>query len=272
MTTIPLTTQAPTALTKRSVADLLAPLDEMVRRTAASADQRTGLFADDGRTCVLPRYRFTGPSGGIEHLRVGIFAGIHGDEPESIQGLIQFARLLEQKPELAKGYTLYLYPVCNPTGYEDGTRESGRGVDLNREFWKNSFELEVQFLESELLSKGFHGLIALHGDSEAQGIYGYASGQMLNQNLLEPALTAAEKIIPRDLSPVIDGFPARNGILRKGFEGILRAPSRLRPRPFEIIFEAPQAASHYAQVSVFAVALRAILVEYQKFLSYAANI
>jgi hypothetical protein len=244
----------------------------MVLRTTTSADHATGFFEDDGQTCAVPRYRFTGPSGGIEHLRVGIFAGIHGDEPESIQGLIQFARLLEQKPELAKGYTLFLYPVCNPTGYEDGTRESGRGVDLNREFWKNSFEPEVQFLESELLSNGFNGLISLHGDRDSQGIYGYASGSMLNQNLLEPALTAAEKIIPRDLSPVIDGFPARNGILRKGFDGILRAPGKLRPRPFEIIFEAPQAAPHYAQVSVFAVALRAILVEYQKFLSYAAHI
>ena len=254
------------------MADLLVPLDEMVHRSSAEADKKMGLFEEDGQTCAVPRYRFTGPTGGLEHLKVGIFAGIHGDEPESIQGLIQFARLLEQRPDLAKGYTLYLYPVCNPTGYEDGTRESRRGVELNREFWKNSFEPEVQFLETELLTNGFNGLIALHGDRDSQGVYGYASGSILNQNLLEPALIAAEKIIPRDLSPVIDGFPARNGILRKGFDGILRAPSRLRPRPFEIIFEAPQAASHYAQVSVFAVALRAILVEYQKFLSYAAHI
>jgi hypothetical protein len=40
-------------------------------------------------------------------------------------------------PEIAKGYALYIYPVCNPTGFEDNTRHARSGKDLNREFWRN---------------------------------------------------------------------------------------------------------------------------------------
>ena len=64
--------------------------------------------------------------------------------------IVQFIKLLEAKPELAAGYYLSLYPVCNPTGFEDGTRFSRSGKDLNREFWKNSDQPEVRLLQAEL--------------------------------------------------------------------------------------------------------------------------
>ena len=65
---------------------------------------------------------------------------LSGDEPEGALALGSFLHQLEQKPELAQGYALFIYPVCNPTGFEDNTRHARSGKDLNREFWRDSAE------------------------------------------------------------------------------------------------------------------------------------
>ena len=72
--------------------------------------------------------------------------------PAGILGLIQLIRALDAHPPVGREYQLWLYPVCNPSGYADGTRQSRSGRDLNCEFWKNSAEPEVQLLEKKLLA------------------------------------------------------------------------------------------------------------------------
>ena len=177
------------------------------------------------------------PKGGDAPIRLGIFAAIHGDEPEGAYALLQFVELLESKPELAAGYCLSLYPLCNPTGFEDKTRHSRAGKDLNREFWKGSAEPEVGLLQAELVSRSFHGIIALHTDDTCDGFYGIVGGATLTKHLIEPALQAAEALLPRDERLVIDGLAARGGIVHETPAGVLSAPPNVRPRPFEIILE-----------------------------------
>ena len=200
------------------------------------------------------------------------FAGIHGDEPEGVHALIQFLSLLERKPELATGYCLFVYPVCNPTGFEDRTRHARSGKDLNREFWNGSAEPEVKLLESELVAHSFHGIISLHTDDTSQGFYGFAHGATLTKNLIEPALQAAEQFLPRNGNETIDGFRARNGIIRDSYPGVLSAPPKVRPRPFEIILETPQAPPNYLKEAALVAALRMILTRYREFMAYAPNL
>lgn len=185
---------------------------------------------------------------------------------------MQFARLLERCPEMARGYCLFLYPVCNPTGYEDNTRTSRRGRDLNREFWNHSGETEIDLLQSELCCHAFDGIVSLHSDDTSDGAYGFVSGATLTKHLLEPALAAANEFLPRNDNPVIDGFKADHGVIRQGYQGVLSAPPKMRPRPFEIVLETPQAAPQYAQVQALTVALTTILSEYRKLISYAAHL
>ena len=71
---------------------------------------------------------------------------------------------------------------------------------------------------------------------------------------------------------MIDGFAARNGIIRAGYEGILSAPPKIRPRPFEIILETPATPPAYLKQLSLVAALQTILVEYQKFIAYAPNL
>src|ERR1039458_6622821 len=230
---------------RRSIADLLAPLEQIAAHSPNLVVNHDAQFEVGGETYELPRYLFVGPKGGDTPIRVGIFAGIHGDEPEGAHAIVQFIKLLEAKPELATGYYLSFYPVCNPTGFEDGTRFSRSGRDLNREFWKNSTEPEVRLLQAELVSRSFQGIISLHTDDTSDGFYGFAHGATLTKHLIEPALQAAEKLLARNEGQIIDGFRARNGVITVKYDGILSAPPKIRPRPFEIILETPVAPPEY---------------------------
>jgi hypothetical protein len=268
---IKLTSPAPRR-TRRSLAELLAPLEQIAAQSPNLVANHEARFEAHGTSYELPRYLFVGPRGGDTPLRIGIFAGVHGDEPEGVHALVRFIQLLEARPELATGYYLSFYPVCNPSGFEDGTRLSRAGRDLNREFWKGSAEPEVRLLEAELQSRSFQGLISLHTDDTSDGFYGYARGAMLTKYLIEPALLAAEKYLPRNQHAVIDGFSACRGIIRRSYDGILTAPPRVRPRPFEIILETPAAPPVFLKELAFVAALQTILVEYNKFIAYAQNL
>ena len=257
---------------RRSIADLLAPLDSIAAHSPNLVANHEACFEAGGETYTLPRYLFVGPAGGDTPIRIGIFAGIHGDEPEGVLAVIQFLKLLEAKPELAAGYYLSFYPVCNPAGFEDGTRHSRSGKDLNREFWGNSNEPEVRLLQAELVSRSFNGIISLHTDDTSNGFYGIVRGATLTKHLIEPALRAAEKFLPRDKRSIIDGFQARDGVIRDAYEGVLSAPPKVRPRPFEIILETPQSPPTFLKECAFVIALKTILDEYRKFIAYAPNL
>jgi hypothetical protein len=220
----------------------------------------------------LPKHVFAGPQGGGEPIKLGIFAGIHGDEPEGVGALRDFLEMLEREPSLAQGFVLHVYPECNPTGLAGNTRHARSGKDLNREFWRGSTEPEVRWLETELRENRFEGIISLHTDDTSHGFYGYAHGATLSENLIEPALAAAESYIPRNRLASIDGFEARNGVIRDSFEGILRGPPDVSPRPFEIILETPQAAPEQLKRRAFTAALRTILEKYRELMAFAPNL
>jgi murein peptide amidase A len=257
---------------KRSVPRLLAPLDELARRSDHFLSKSIGQFESGGHRYSLPRYVYFGPRGGGDTIRIGIFATIHGDEPEGALALTSFVEALERNPDLAKGYGLFLYPVCNPTGFEDNTRASRSGKDLNREFWQNSTEPEVQYLETEIWTHAFHGIISLHCDDTSFGLYGFVNGAVLSEHLLEPALRAGGQILPRNRARQIDGFPARRGIIYESYRGVLRSVPGLDGPPFELTLETPQKMPLHLQVEAFGAALQTILIEYRYLLAVAQNI
>jgi len=230
-----------------------------------------GSFEVGGEKYSLPRFTFRGPNSS-DPIRIGLFAAIHGDEPGGALAAAKFLLELAGQPELAENFHLQVYPICNPTGFEDNTRHSRRGLDLNREFWRSSPEAEVQLLEHELRTRHFNGIIQVHADDTSDGIYGFVRGHTLTENLLRPALCEAGKILPRNINATIDGFAARDGIIYDHYDGVLAAPAQMEPVPFEIILETPHRADLDLQVQALLVALRTILGEYRRLISFAANI
>lgn len=220
----------------------------------------------------LPRFVFQGPPGGGSFIRLGLFAAIHGDEPEGATALRDFLIQLDDEPALAQGYELYAYPVCNPSGLEDKTRHSRAGLDLNREFWHGSTQPEVYFLERELGVHQFAGLVALHSDDTSEGAYAFVRGATLTEALAKPALAAASRFLPLAEAEIIDGFPARAGLISECYDGVLSNPAELKPLPFEIIFETPQTLPATRQAAAGTAALRAIIHAYREFIAYGQDL
>ncbi len=257
---------------RRALAPLLAEVPPRCSRSGNLYSSRLGPFTRCGEVYEIPKFVFVGPVGGDSWLRIGLFAGIHGDEEAGSIALARLLAELHESPELARGLELHVYPVCNPTGYEDGTRSPRGGDDLNREFWTDSTQPEVRLLEKELKVLRFDGIVALHADDTSEGVYGYVGGDVLTRHLLEPALDAAEDFLPRNRTMQIDGWKAENGIIEKGFSGILSAPASQQPKPFEIVFETPALAEVNRQVDAHRTALLAIFNAIDSLRAHAANI
>jgi len=257
---------------RRSIAAVIAPLQEFAQSSPQCLTNNLGSFRCGNDSYSLARFIFDGPPSGGDPIRLGIFAGIHGDEPAGTLALVRFLRDLAKNPERAAGYRIYAYPICNPTGFEDNTRHSRQGKDLNREFWRASDEPEVYLLEQELWTHGFHGIVSLHSDDTSEGLYGFVNGPDLSKDLLEPALWAAEKFLHRNTRVVIDGFRARRGLIDGGYSGILSAPSEVSPVPFQLTFETPAHAPLHLQVEANVAALHCIMAEYRTVMSIASNI
>ncbi|HWA26151.1 MAG TPA: succinylglutamate desuccinylase/aspartoacylase family protein [Lacunisphaera sp.] len=231
-----------------------------------------GSFEWEQKRYTIPRFVFLGPPTNVPPLRLGIFALLHGDEPAGALGLERFLNGLVNEPALAAGYELAIYPLCNPTGYEDGTRHNRAGADLNREFWRSSAQPEVKILEEELRGESFDGIIALHADDTSDGLYGYTQGRVLTENLLAPALRASSHVIPVNPGALIDGFAGREGLIQECYPGILAPPPEKRPQPFEVIFETAARAPMTQQVEAIGCALRSVLAEYRRFIAQGANL
>ena len=264
-------TAAP-ATPRRSLIDLLAPLEALTRTSASLVRNPGAAFDLGGENCELPRYLFVGPHGGAATLRVGLFAALHGDEPEGAHAIVRFLSLLEASPEPALGYSLFVYPVCNPTGFEDRTRETRDGRDWEAELSAAEPGPEVRWLRSELAARSFHGLITLRTDAQATGFHAVAGGATLAKHLLRPVLDEVENLLPIDERALIDGFHARAGRVPDAGRSGFGAAKPGRPRPFEITLHMPRALPTYVQEMAFVLALRSILQEYRKLIAYAQDI
>ncbi len=251
---------------------VLSPLAEFGADRGILKSSVVGEFLCNGRRYEIPRLQISGPKAGHDQIRLGLFAGIHGDEPAGCAALVEFAAALAADPKRAAGYELILFPVINPTGYERGTRENHAGLDLNRQFWCESTAAEIHLLEEELRVQRFDGIITLHADDTCEGLYGYAHGRTLEEALLRPALESASRFLPLDGRAMIDGFVAREGLIHECFEHVLSAPPEQRPRPFDLIFETPAHAPFGLQVSAAVAALDTIISTYPGFIAYAQDI
>lgn len=257
----------------RDLAALLDPLLALDGLGASSLRVRhIAEFEHKGTTYTLPKIVFTGPPAAHDPIRLAIFGGLHGDEPASVLAPLAFLERLAADPARATGYELSVFPLVNPVGYARDTRENAAGLDLNRQFWRHSDQPEILVLERELSTRPFDGIITLHADDTAEGIYGYTRGHVLNEALLEPALRSASYILPRDPRPKIDGWLARDAKIEACFEGVLSAPPGQRPRPFDLIFETPALAPIDRQIDAAVTVLDTLLDEYRQFIAYAANL
>jgi protein MpaA len=105
-----------------------------------------------------------------------VVAGVHGDEPASVEAALDLVGWLRAAPP--RGRAVWVVPVLNPDGLLRGTKDSARGVDLNRNFPAASFttrhepgyfpgaaplsEPETAAFAGLVAARPWEGVVALH--------------------------------------------------------------------------------------------------------------
>ncbi len=151
---------------------LAASYDEIVARVVAASDAPqlrltrhsvTELGLDLLRVDVVPQT----PS--IAH--VGLFGGVHGDEPVGVISVLEFLEGQGWTSHPAIGFSIF--PCLNPTGFTLGTRENADGIDVNRQYDRDEVP-EVRTLRAMVKHDAFDAFIDAHDDPEEDGFYVYA--------------------------------------------------------------------------------------------------
>jgi murein peptide amidase A len=152
--------------------------------------------------------------------RIYISTGIHGDEPA---GPLAALRLLRENRWPVNAH-IVLLPCLNPTGFARNQRASGQGIDLNRDYLHleaGETRAHITWLEKQ---PGFDLCLCLHEDWESHGFYLYELNLDNRPSLAEPMVVAVGKVCPVDPSEIIEGRPAKQGIIRPS------ADPRTRPQ------------------------------------------
>ena len=262
----------PPVETQRSFRDPVHSLDEIALRSVNLVGKPLPEYECDGRSFYIPRYLFIGPKGGAEPIRVGLFAGTHGDDPEGTTALREFIERLELTPTMATGYCLFLYPLLNPSGYEAGTRETAAGIHIPSQIWKNTGSPEVLHLQSELWMHGFDGIISLKTDCAGSELGIAVGGPIFARHLLGEALQAAQDLLPQVVDSRPEALPKFRAQQLKEPNDLIRAAPGLKPRPFEIVITIPRKAPIFLQKAAVSLVLQTVLSEYRNFIAYGANI
>lgn len=144
--------------------------------------------------------------------RIYISTGIHGDEPAGPLA----ARQLIQENNWPNRFDLWLSPCLNPTGFVLNRRENADGVDLNRQY-RNPIVAEITaHVEWLKRQPEFDLCLCLHEDWESHGFYIYELNPDGQPSLAEPIVEAVSRVCPVDPSEIIEGRPAKGGIIRPG--------------------------------------------------------
>lgn len=150
--------------------------------------------------------------------RLYVSSGIHGDEPASPLA----ALALLQQNAWPDNLALYLCPCLNPDGFDLNTRENPAGMDLNRQYRNpRAFETvaHIRWLKQQ---PKFDLALCLHEDWESNGFYVYELNPHGLPSLAPQIVAAAETVCPIDRSDVIEGWPAKDGVIRPGVDPTAR--------------------------------------------------
>jgi hypothetical protein len=260
-----ITPHSATALADESTSnsDLLQPLAELAEKSNYLIAGTAGEFVVEDAQYSIPRFIFMGDKGGGDTIRLGIFAGLRGDEPEGVESLVKFLLDLERRPSLAKNYHIYVYPIANPSAFAAKTQNNASGHSLVSQFWQGSSQPEVYYLERELGVVQFHGIISLRGQSESRRFHAQMPRPTLIASLAEPAEQTANRWFPENSG----SFPRK-----EPSSAFFTTTDELKVTPFEIIFQYPRVTSRYNQISSINAALISVLESYRGISSFGQNI
>ncbi len=149
-------------------------------------------------------------NGGGEIEGLYLSAGVHGDEPAAVWGLLEWA---EANLKILKREIITILPCVNPWGFANNVRMDNKGRDLNRLFHTNKLPF-FRAWRKMMGDQQFRVALNLHEDYDAQGIYVYElvpRGMKISDKVFD----RIESIIPRETRAKIEDQRIKGGIIRR---------------------------------------------------------
>ncbi len=142
--------------------------------------------------------------------RIYLSTGIHGDEPA---GPLAMRELLAAD-DWPANVDLWACPCLNPRGFALHRRANPAGIDLNRDYRApraGEIQAHTRWLA---VQPAFDLALCLHEDWESHGFYLYELNPDDRPSLATEILRQVAAVCPIDLSEVIEGRPAKAGVIR----------------------------------------------------------
>ena len=195
---------------------------ELLRKVETAAAQRgwaSEILHADGPFQWLALRRPPAVTGNpASARRLYISAGIHGDEPA---GPLAALQLIEENP-WPPNAEIVLLPCLNPIGFTLNRRENPAGIDLNRDYRQPKAaesRAHIAWLERQ---PAFDAYLCLHEDWESHGFYLYEQNPDARPSPARLMIEAVQTVCPVDLSEIIEGRPAQQGIIHPKLDPALR--------------------------------------------------
>jgi hypothetical protein len=206
----------------------------------------------------IPRYIFVGDQPGESEIRLGIFAGLRGEDHVGAKAIVEFMDDLVAMPSLGSAFRIYAYPTVNPLSSTSGARGKRTDRSVVHEGWAQG--KEAYLIEREIFVVQFHGIVVIHTTDEPEGLQAGVYGANLHEALVSPILSSLRPLFPTTELPVLESSFS------------LTADAVLKQRPFELALRIPRSGWHGLYSIGLRIALHTAVEQYRSYLAQANNI
>jgi hypothetical protein len=207
-------------------AKVLRSLDQLSQKKEHLYSTRilTGGHRPSSQIC---RYVFAGDQLRAP-IRIGIFAGLRGDDTVGPAAVATFLEDLVAIPQLGEGLRVYAYPVVHPGSFEPATASVRRSAYIIDQIGCRIFSSESYQIEREIFAIAFDGIITIRLEDEMKNLKVGISDARWHDVLVRPILSSLKPFLPNIEGCVGDfrrSLMVDNGLKRKPFELTLHVPS-----------------------------------------------
>lgn len=208
------------------VSKVLRPLDQLSESRQHFYTTRI-LTRGHRASSQISRYVFEGEQTRESPIRIGIFAGLRGDDEVGPAAVSMFLADLVALPHLGNDLRIYAYPIVSAVNFETRTSYSRPSQYVINQTGCETLTSETYQIEREIFAIGFDGIISIRIEDGIENLQVGISDPGLHDSLVGPVLSSLE--------PFLSNIEDCDG----GAGQSLTAGIRLKRRPFELTFRIP---------------------------------
>jgi hypothetical protein len=234
------------------VSKVLRPLDQLSESRRHLYTTRI-LTRGHRASSQISRYLFESEQTRESPVRIGIFAGLSGEDEVGPAAVSMFLADLVALPHLGNDLRVYAYPIVSAVDFETRTSCSQPDQYTISQTGRETLSSETYQIEREIFAIGFDGVISIRIDDGIETFQVGVSDRCLHDVLVRPILSSLEPFIPN-----IEDCESGTG-------RPLTAGIRLKRRPFEMTFRVPSSGWSGLYAMGLRIALHTVLSSYRAY-------